>query len=278
MRIWKRGGERAPHKPLLVIYALSRAIQGEDGLIAYDEVKEHLTPLLKEFGPHRSHHRPQYPFVRLVRDEIWDLQAKCCLDPARDPSDRVLIENEARGGFKKEIASMLQKDGELARELIEMMLEQNFPPTLHKDILQAVGLNLTPRWLSKRDPKFRERILRAYENQCSVCGFDVHLGRNPVCLEAAHIKWHQAGGPDIEQNGIALCTMHHNLFDRGAFTINHSMQLQVAETVHGTKGLHEWLMRYHGEKVEGPQRPEHQPRDSYIDWHVREVFKGYAEY
>jgi putative restriction endonuclease len=25
-----------------------------------------------------------------------------------------------------------------------------------------------------------------------------------VALEAAHIKWHQAGGPDEESNGLAL--------------------------------------------------------------------------
>jgi hypothetical protein len=25
-----------------------------------------------------------------------------------------------------------------------------------------------------------------------------------IALEAAHIKWFQAGGPDVEQNGLAL--------------------------------------------------------------------------
>ncbi len=50
-----------------------------------------------------------------------------------------------------------------------------------------------------------------------------------MAIEAAHIKWHQAGGPDIEQNGIALCSMHHKLFDRGVFTITNTMKLQVAK-------------------------------------------------
>jgi putative restriction endonuclease len=38
-------------------------------------------------------------------------------------------------------------------------------------------------------------------------------------LEAAHIKWFQAKGPDIEANGLALCALHHKVFDLGAFTI-----------------------------------------------------------
>jgi putative restriction endonuclease len=38
-------------------------------------------------------------------------------------------------------------------------------------------------------------------------------------LEAAHIKWFQAGGPDIEANGLAMCSLHHKLFDLGVFTI-----------------------------------------------------------
>ena len=27
--VWKRGGERAPHKPLLALYAIGRALRGE---------------------------------------------------------------------------------------------------------------------------------------------------------------------------------------------------------------------------------------------------------
>ena len=37
-----------------------------------------------------------------------------------------------------------------------------------------------------------------------------------VGLEAAHIRWHQFSGPDINENGLALCSIHHRLFERGA--------------------------------------------------------------
>ncbi len=278
LKTWKREGKRAPHKPLLVIYAISRVIRGEGHPIPYHQVKENLASLLEEFGPPRPRYRPEYPFVRLANDKIWDLQGKQPLDSKKDWGDGFLLENQTTGGFKKEIYCALKKDKELAEDLIAMLLEQNFPSTFHEDILQAVGLNLGLKTLTKRDPRFRERILRAYEYQCSVCGFQVRLEGNLVCLEAAHIKWHQAGGPDVEQNGIALCTMHHKLFDRGAFTVNHSMQFQVAEAAHGTVGYYEWLMKYHGRIIRYPQRPQYQPHDSYIDWHATEVFRDPARY
>ncbi len=49
----------------------------------------------------------------------------------------------------------------------------------------------------KREPGFRERVLRAYEHRCCVCGFDLRIGHLPAGLEAAHVQWHHVGGPDI---------------------------------------------------------------------------------
>ena len=110
-----------------------------------------------------------------------------------------------------------------------MLLYNNFPASIHEDILQAVGIEapLQMFTLPRRDPKqrrrdssFRPNILKVYECKCAVCGFDAQLGTSPVALEAAHIKWHTHHGPDEVINGLALCSLHHKLFDRGAFTLS----------------------------------------------------------
>ncbi|MFP4350262.1 MAG: restriction endonuclease, partial [Desulfococcaceae bacterium] len=62
LTLWKRGGERAPHKPLLALYALGRVLRNEDRFIPYQEVDRKLTRLLQEFGPDRKSYNPQYPF------------------------------------------------------------------------------------------------------------------------------------------------------------------------------------------------------------------------
>ena len=129
-------------------------------------------------------------------------------------------------------------------------MDAHFPASIHEDILQTTGIEF-PTHISKRkkrDPSFRENVLKAYEYKCAVCGFDVKLRYQPVALEAAHIKWHQAGGPDTEVNGLALCVLHHKLFDRGVFMLSKELKIFVSDDAHGSVGFDEWLMRFHGKK------------------------------
>jgi putative restriction endonuclease len=110
----------------------------------------------------------------------------------------------------------------------------------------------------------------------AVCGFDVRLGSVSIALDAAHIRWHQAGGPDEENNGLALCVLHHKTFDLGAFTVNHDGVLLVSDQAHGTAGFQEALMTHHAKPIRPPQRQEWKPAPPSLDWHAREVFKGSA--
>ncbi|HEV3311198.1 MAG TPA: hypothetical protein VG815_11845 [Chloroflexota bacterium] len=75
LNVWSRGGQRAPHKPLLVQYALGRWARGERGDISYREVDRDLTALLKEFGPPRQSYHPSYPFWRPPNEGVWAVQA-----------------------------------------------------------------------------------------------------------------------------------------------------------------------------------------------------------
>jgi hypothetical protein len=56
--------------------------------------------------------------------------------------------------------------------------------------------------------------------------FSVIASPLSVALDAAHIRWHQAGGPDEEANGLALRVLHHKLFDLGAFTVKEGMPVR----------------------------------------------------
>ena len=278
LNIWRSDGARAPHKPLLILYAIGELLRGTSRLLPYSEIDDNLGSLLSEFGPRRSRQGTQYPFWRLQSDgigEVTDVD-KIRLTASGDAFKRDLADYDVRGGFTEEVAKQLQTDSTLASEIIQKMLDGHFPDTWHDDILQGVGIELTSKGAirQKRDPNFRPNILKAYEYRCAVCGFDVRLGRNPVALEAAHIKWRQAGGPDLEVNGLALCSLHHKLFDRGAFTLSNDLEILVSDDAHGTAGFQEWLMRFHGQKFNFPQRQTYYPSENYTRWHVREVFQG----
>ena len=285
LRQWGSGEERAPHKPLLVLYAIGKLLRGEDRLISYaDDIEENLKNLLREFGPRRNHYNPQFPFWRLQNDEIWEVSNadKIGLTPSGDAHITDLRNYNVTGGFNETISEQLQNDSELTFEIVHSLLNAHFPDSYHEDILQAVGipyltpvpyLTRTPH-LKHRDPKFRENILKAYEYKCAICGFDMKLRNQPIALEAAHIKWHRAGGPDIEVNGLALCSLHHKLFDRGAFRLSMEWEILVSDDACGSVGFEEWLMKFHGEKINFPQRQSYYPNEDYIGWHVKEVFKG----
>ena len=74
LRQWGSKGERAPHKPLLVLYAIGKLLRGEDRFISYkDEIEENLKSLLREFGPRRNTYYSHFPFWRLQNDGIWEV-------------------------------------------------------------------------------------------------------------------------------------------------------------------------------------------------------------
>lgn len=231
--------------------------------------------LLIEFGPIRKSYHPEEPFVRLKNDGFWELNKDVNY---QDPSNKRLLEDNVAGGFTIETYELLKSNHNLLEKVTQSILEQHFPDTIHEDILDSVGLDFTYYKRRKRDPFFREKILRAYEYSCAICGFNVRLGHSLVGIEAAHIKWHQAGGPDEEENGLALCSLHHKLFDRGVFTISNDRRMVVSQDAHGTNGFRELLLQFHGDRIKAPIERIYYPNDTYLNWHLREVFRGPERY
>lgn len=72
--IWRKGDQRAPHKPLLLLYVLANYQQGHARLFDYGtEIRDQLHSLLERFGPQRAQYRPDMPFWRLKGDGFWEL-------------------------------------------------------------------------------------------------------------------------------------------------------------------------------------------------------------
>jgi putative restriction endonuclease len=278
IRVWGRGDVRAPNKPLLVLYALGRCYRGEERLIQYQQIDEDLTRLLVDFGPPRLSYHTEYPFWRLRNDQIWDLQNVEKVEARKSNSDAKkseLLTHNALGGLSEPIYNFLVRNRDSIPRLAKSLLDAHFPESLHEEILLAVGIDASykAKNVRQRDPAFREMVLSAYEYRCAVCKFNVRIGQALVGLEAAHIKWVQAGGPDQVENGIALCTMHHKLFDRGAFCVSDEMQIQVSERVHGEHGFRDWLLSCHGCYINAPYDRRYCPNSNYTKWHYREVFR-----
>ncbi len=249
IKTWSQGDKRAPNKPLLILHAL--AMLEEKQFIKYVDVDQKLKDLLIDFGPPRKTPQTHYPFWRMQNDGVWELTNTEHLSPPNKSGDikrPELVKYDVCGGFPGHIYKALKKNPKLISLISSDLLQRSFPETIHENIIQAVGLDVE-LIKKKRNPAFRDNVLKAYENQCAVCGFHIALNRAVVGIEAAHIKWHSAQGPDVEKNGIALCSLHHKLFDSGTFKISDSMMVLVSDAAYGIAGSDRWLRCHNVYKV-----------------------------
>jgi putative restriction endonuclease len=94
-----------------------------------------------------------------------------------------------------------------------------------------------------------------------------------VGLDAAHVRWFSFQGPDELDNGLALCTLHHKLFDRGVLGLGHDLQVLVSGTFTARTSAGRNVYDLHGRPLTA--RPGTRlPHAAHVRWHTSEVFKG----
>ena len=293
---WRRGGQRAPNKPLLLLYALSRLHNYGNSRVAYESEETRLRQMLEEFGPPRPRgHSPEYAFSRMDGDRVWKIDTSDGTIPALD-SRRALLEAHAVGRLPEEDEELLRSHSELLMRTAQELLRSNWPESLHSEICERVGLDLASVLLAdagesgktsdsartgrqaeqRRDPDFRPRVLRAYEYQCAMCGWDARLSDSSVALDAAHIQWKAYLGPDDPSNGLCLCVLHHRLFDRGVLGISPDLRIKVSQDFNGRGKPAQLVIELANQDLIPPQASDQRPDEQYIHWHEEEVFKAPA--
>ena len=263
IRVWQNGDRRAVHKPLLVLLALSRVNDVASQTMDWNEAEPLLKSLLEEFGPDGSASTRHYPFWHLQTDGLWQLDGPAEIlnrPPGATPTLTELRQKHVRGGFATPIYKALKADPELIAIVAQRIVDAHFPESIRGDVLDAVGLaqlELTGSARDtqrRRDPAFRAKVLMAYQYRCAVCGHDLRMGQQSIGLEAAHIKWFQANGPDEVPNGIAMCSLHHKVFDLGAFKIlPGTYQMVFSQHLNGSEAASHRMLAYHGHGMILPQ-------------------------
>ena len=298
LRTWTSG--RAPHKPLLALWAIGRCLRGEPRMVPFSLVDRELTRLLERFGPPGGRANTRYPFWRMCKDGIWEVDRAELVSQTTsgDALHKDLIDLDIHGGLLANDYSAIQAEPGIALRVADSLIEAHFPDTYRDDILRATGIDLArgvgpnsdadsvyqlgePRRhyeasrRLRRDPAFRFAVLAAYGDQCAICRFDVRMAGSPLAIEAAHIHWHTAFGPADVRNGLALCALHHRLFDRGAFTLSEDdLRICVSKAANG-QGFDESLGRFNGQRLGVlPRRDFDLPASKFLSWHHEQVFRG----
>jgi putative restriction endonuclease len=281
LRQWSRDGVRAPHKPLLLLYALGRFQADAEGELRYSVVEADLKQLLADYGPARGT-TPAYPFHHLANDEVWEVRTD------RGPGSPGTAVTELRasgatGRLAPDLRAALRREPSLLGRMARVLLDLHFPSSLHPDLCEAVGLELelaetdalTAPARRQRDRRMRELVLTAYEYQCAFCGYDGMIGTAPVALEAAHVRWWAYDGPDDVDNGLCLCSLHHKLFDKGVLGIGDNHRVLVSQHFVGrSPAARDHVTALAGRPLIGPQPGIRRVAATHRTWHTSQVFKG----
>lgn len=116
---------------------------------------------------------------------------------------------------------------------------------------------------------FRTRILAVYRHQCVVCEIQLDL------VQAAHLVPVNAGGDNATTNGIALCYLHHEAYDRALIGITTQYRIEVSPVRHrklqwlGRLGGWEGFRRNLRREILLPQRPQDYPNPQRLQEGLR---------
>lgn len=277
----KAGGGRAPHKPLLALYLLGRIQQERSGgplVVPYANAEPVVSGLITEFGPPaREAHRAALPFFHLDRT-LWMPEGD-----GLAPRHSVLRDRGAVGRFVPEVDAALRADPTLVVEVAQRLLAANFPETYFAPICEAVRLDLeVPAAEAKkrvRAPEFRQKVLLAYDHACAFCGYDGMASEASgrlvsVALAAAHVRWHALEGPDEVSNGLALCDVHHTLFDRGLLGVDGGRRVVVSPSFSGRSEAARRIVReLDAQPLREPATKRDRVDDRHFGWHREQVFR-----
>ena len=281
LKQYQHNGKRVPHKPLLVLMALGRLAETGSSELPWSVAEERLADLIAEFGPATSTGRRQsaaYPFTRLRTDGVWTLSRDVPMDNV-GPLDAAPI----TGRLEASLERALSRPGKI-EEAARLLVDAQLPRTVAQDVLIAVGLDPdqvfaigsahTPAaGTRQRSSSWPRAILEALDRQCAFCGYDGQLCSSSVGLEAAHVRWFNLGGPDDMNNGMALCSLHHKLFDRGALGLDEEYRILVSGVFSARTEAAKRIYDLHGRPLQ-PRRGTALPAVVHVAWHDREVFRG----
>ena len=84
----------------------------------------------------------------------------------------------------------------------------------------------------ERDPHFRQQVLRAYNYECAICGFNMRHDNTSVARKRLISNGSSTAAP-AKSLTAALCAIHHKAFDKGSIGLDEDMRIRVSPAVNG---------------------------------------------
>lgn len=271
----------SPHKPLALLWSISRVEAGEERLAPWDVFEREVGALLADVGGAGSRVTPHYPFSHLRSSGIWEVEG--IPDGVKDPGPGALRTARAKAGFVRGAARLLRQP-RLRAEAVSLLGSTYFSAAERALVLARVGLGgylsasgetselegvgievpsgssgpvkrtTTRGTRPVRNPELIKQVKEWHRDTCQVCSDPLEdlVGHYS---EAAHIQGigspHE--GPDQLSNMLCLCPNHHKQFDRLAIYIDPEW---IVRRTRDDTFLYE--LRFH---------PQHRIEPEHVEYH-----------
>ena len=132
-------------KPLLLLLLVSRIENDrvEENRFQFDDIEKKLDLLIREHGgrPTPSGSRPEQPFYHLRTSPFWIVRTQREYEPGRTALISDLRRPDSYGAFQPKVFRLLRSSGEARARVVDSILNEWWPETLHGDIREDLGLD-----------------------------------------------------------------------------------------------------------------------------------------
>ncbi|MGW3015139.1 HNH endonuclease [Streptomyces longwoodensis] len=244
LRVHRRNDQPSRHKPLALLWAISRIATGMPRLAPWPQFRDEVGKLLAEFGLPDSSVTPEYPFWHLQTSRLWDVQGLPPNQPTK-PQPATFDRFNPAAGLSEQVAHLLD-DPFVRSQAVAVLRETHLADVPQHALMERLGLagyesasgvtddgaesetesgpaSRRTVTLSRvvRDSELTVTVKRLHGNRCQVCSLQLST-RFSTYSEAAHIRGlgRPHNGPDNLSNLLVLCPNHHVQFDALAIYID----------------------------------------------------------
>lgn len=144
LKVNRAGGRPALYKPVVLLWAMGRALRGEPRLLPWPATEDALKTLLRKHGMRGERERPDYPIASLHRDRLWELSGTGEPVPTAHGDARVkrwFVDHQPLGGLAGPAYEVLRTSAVTRLAVLDELLDTFFEDLDPGPLLADTGLH-----------------------------------------------------------------------------------------------------------------------------------------
>lgn len=297
----------APYKPLLLLSIMDLMAQHviDANLIRFDaNLMDAFELYWTRIVETSRDSNPVMPFNHLRSEGFWHLVDLYGNEPDLQHVDRNeifrRIKNHALFARLDEELFTLMQFPDSRDDLRRILIETYFSPAIRPLIVEVSHITansfeysrellnrsrgrfslqeaptIDERYLGEaRSAAFRRVVVDAYQHTCAMCRIRIVTPEGRTTVAAAHIVPWSHSHNDDPRNGMALCGLHHWIFDQGLISVTPDYALRVSPILVREEQHTGPILALEGNAIHKPSDRVLWPARVALRWHRENVFRG----